>query len=249
MSTDNILCDTSAGILTITLNRPEKKNALNKAMYERIMAALGEAQNDDSIRVVLLKGQENCFTAGNDLGEFKSRKPDEMSTGIRMLEILARFEKPLVAAVGGIAIGIGTTMLLHCDLVYAATQTRFRLPFVPLGLVPEGASTLLIPAYAGHRRASELFMLGDFFGPRTALDAGIINAEIPAELLFEHARAAAVKLASQPQLALLETKRLMKQPTREQVLKTIQTENQIIGQLVATPESQAARKAAIRSKE
>jgi enoyl-CoA hydratase/carnithine racemase len=249
MSTDQILIDSNDAVLSITFNRPEKRNALNVDMYLRIIAALDEAQQDDQTRVVLLRGQEDCFTAGNDLKDFDHRNPGEKSAGIRLLETLARFEKPLVAAVAGFAVGIGTTMLLHCDLVYAAANTRFRLPFIPLGLVPEGASSLLIPRQIGHTQAAKLLLLGDFFDSATALRAGIICEEIPIDSLFDHARAVAHQLASLPARALLETKRLMKRPGQQQVLETISEESRVIQTLLNTAASRAARGTATGSEQ
>ena len=245
MPKTDILYEIVDSILTITINRPEKKNAFTTEMYQQIIQVLGDARKDDAIRVVLIRGHTDCFSAGNDLKNFRNRDPGVTSPGIKMLETLASFEKPVVAAVSGVAVGVGATMLLHCDLVYAASGTRFRLPFVQLGIVPEGASTLLIPAKTGHRRAAELLLLGDFFGPGVASEAGIITEELDIESVFDHARAVAGRLADQPPEALLETKRLMKRPVQTNVLETIELERQALERLLATSESEKARKSAL----
>ncbi len=249
MPAELVNLDIRDGILAITLKRPAKKNALNLEMYQCLNEALQAARTDDEIRVVLLQGNENCFTSGNDLFDFEDRNPDEKSAGILMLEQLATFEKPVVAAVAGVAIGIGVTLLLHCDLVYASPETRFRLPFVPLAIVPEGASTLLLPLMAGHQRASKLLLLGDFFNTKEACETGIVSEVVPLQELFSHARTAAEKLAGFPQTALLETKRLIKSHLQPRVLGAIEAERQIFNKLLETKESRAARKAARNSGE
>src|SRR5215472_16850415 len=157
------------------MDRPEKKNALTGAMYSAMTQALRLADSDSSVRVVVITGTENCFTAGNDLADFAAAKPGQPAPAIRYLETLAATTKPVAAAVSGVAIGIGTTMLLHCDLVYAAASARFQLPFVNLGLCPEAASSAILPSLMGLHRATELLFFGEPFGADIARDLGIVN--------------------------------------------------------------------------
>ena len=175
MSHPNILVDSKDGVVTIEISRREKKNAITSDMYRAMSAALSRARDDSHARVVVLRGQEDMFTAGNDLADFLQRKVGDPSAAIPFLHLIAGFEKPIVAAVAGNAVGIGTTMLLHCDLVYAADNTRFQLPFVNLALCPEGGSSLLLPRVAGYQRAAELLMLGEPFDATTAREAGFVN--------------------------------------------------------------------------
>src|SRR5262249_43503511 len=172
---DHINVELHDRILTIRIDRPEKKNALTAAMYAAMSEALQRAENDPAVRVVVITGTENCFTAGNDLADFAAAKPGQPTPAIRYLETLASAQKPVVAAVSGVAIGIGTTMLLHCDLVYAAAGARFQLPFVNLGLCPEAASTLILPWRMGHHRAAQLLFFGEPFGAEAARSFGLVN--------------------------------------------------------------------------
>lgn len=200
------------GILTIAFNRPDKKNALTSAMYAAIADALEAAETDNAVRVVVLTGNGGAFSAGNDLQDFLKNPPQgENSPVFRFLRAISTAAKPLVAAVAGVAIGVGTTMLLHCDLVYAGAGTKLSLPFVNLAVVPEAASSLLLPAMIGHHRAAELLMLGEPFDAETARAYGIVNAVFPdAEVLAEAMKVAA-RLAAKPPTALRLTKQLMRQ--------------------------------------
>jgi enoyl-CoA hydratase/carnithine racemase len=200
------------GILTIAFNRPDKKNALTSTMYAAIADVLEAAGTDDAVRVVVLTGNGGSFSAGNDLQDFLRNPPQgEDSPVFRFLRAISTAAKPLVAAVTGVAVGVGTTMLLHCDLVYAGAGSRLSLPFVNLALVPEAASSLLLPAMIGHHRAAELLMLGEPFGAETARAYGIVNAVFPdAEVLAEAMKVAA-RLAAKPPTALRLTKQLMRQ--------------------------------------
>lgn len=203
-----------AGLRTIRINRPEKKNALTRAMYGAMAEALREAAARPAVRAVLITGGTQCFTSGNDVGDFKVRgegSADAASPAQGFLAALRACPKPVVAAVAGYAIGIGTTLLLHCDLVYAAEGAVFRMPFVDLGLCPEGGSSLLIPQRAGQLLANELLMLGDAFTPATALRAGIVNAVLPTAELMATAEGVARRLAAKPPEALAATKRLLRQ--------------------------------------
>jgi enoyl-CoA hydratase/carnithine racemase len=206
-----ILTSKQAGILRITFNRPDKKNSITSAMYQSLADALKDARADRSVRVVLLSGSADLFTAGNDLADFMNNPPGGADAPVfQFLENISRCEKPIVAAVGGIAIGVGTTMLLHCDFVYAAENARFSLPFTSLGLVPEAASSYLLPQIAGHHKAAELLLLGEPFDAAKAKDAGFITAIVPAADLLATAEKTAQKIAALPGKSVRATKALLK---------------------------------------
>ncbi len=229
------------GVMQIGLNRPDKKNALNRAMYDAIRSAFLIAEQDSQIKSVLLYGTADAFTAGNDLADFNDRDPSKPSPAAVMLEVIHDFSKPVVAAVAGLAVGIGATILLHCDLVYAAPETRFRLPFVALGVCPEAGSSLMVPALAGHRLAAELLMLGDFFTSQTALDAGFVTRIVADQDIKTFGFDKAVQLAQQPVEALSITKLLLKQG-QHQVLKERMTEEfMLFNQMLQSDESIAVR--------
>jgi enoyl-CoA hydratase/carnithine racemase len=185
-----ILTETRDRVLRIEIARPEKKNSLTLDMYRAMADALDAAAADGGVRAVLVHGTRDCFTAGNDLKDFLERPPHAGEEGptFRFLRGLAQFPKPLIAAVNGPAVGIGTTMLLHCDLVFAAPGARFQMPFVPLGLVPEAGSSFLLPRIAGYQRAAELLLLGQPFTAEKALAAGFVTEIVPEAELFERAR-------------------------------------------------------------
>lgn len=207
----DILTSQADGILTITFNRPDKKNALTSAMYATLADALEAADTDPAVRVILFAGNGGAFTAGNDLQDFLNNPPQGDNTPVfRFLRAISTASKPLIAAVSGVAVGVGTTMLLHCDLVYAGESAKLSLPFVNLALVPEAASSLLLPAMVGHHRAAELLLLGEAFTPQTAKDYGIVNAIYPDDRLQAEATAVAQKLAAKPPTALRLTKQLLK---------------------------------------
>jgi enoyl-CoA hydratase/carnithine racemase len=209
---DPVLTERDGGVLRIELNRPEKKNAITIAMYQALGDALTSASADRGVRAVLLHGKPEVFSSGNDVADFLAAPPrGEDFAPFRFLRILGHFDKPLVAAVSGAAIGIGTTLLLHCDLVYAAAGARFQLPFASLGLVPEAASTLLLPRLAGWQKAAELLMLGEPFTAETAREIGLVNQVVAPEKVLETAAAAARALAAKPPGALRAAKALMKQ--------------------------------------
>lgn len=213
------------GALEIVMDRPARKNALTVAMYADMAEALSRAWRQTSVRVVLLRGEGGVFTSGNDLNDFMERGLVGEDTPVaHFLEALVSFDKPIVAAVEGHAIGIGTTMLLHCDLVYAAESARFRLPFVNLALVPEGASSYLLPRIMGHARAAELLYFGDPFDAPTAKELGIVNAVVPSEDLLAFARARVAALVAKPPEALKETKRLLKAPLTDQTRARMRAE-------------------------
>jgi len=221
------------GVLTLSLQRPEKKNALDLAMYRQLTAALQHAQQDDSVCVVLLQGSESCFSSGNDLTDFLAAGAlDKHHPVVQFLYTVAAFPKPLVAAVAGLAIGIGTTVLLHCDLVYATPECRFQLPFTQLGLCPEAASSLLLPQLAGYQRAAQYLLLGDAFSTEQAAQFGLINAIVPASELLLYAKNKALKLAALPASAVQRSKALLKAPQQQQVQQVMQHELQEFGDLL-----------------
>ncbi len=202
------------GVQVIRMNRPDKKNALTLEMYGAMADALTAGGDDAAVGVQMLCGGAD-FSAGNDLGDFLTLSTLFGTPLERFLQALASSKKPLLAAVDGAAVGIGSTMLLHCDLVLAAESARFQFPFINLGLVPEAASTLLLPRLAGHARAAELLMLGDPFGPEQALAAGLINRIVPAADLENAALALAARLAAKPRQAMAWTKALLKAAPEE----------------------------------
>lgn len=213
--TNHILTETKDHILTIQMNRPEKKNALTRAMYAALAEAITRANDDNAVRVLLLTGSGDSFTSGNDIMDFIQQPPADESTPVsQFLKAIATAQKCLVAAVNGLAIGVGTTMLLHCDLVYAATSARLQLPFVNLGVVPEAGSSYILPRLMGHQRAAELLLLGEPFSAAKGQTVGIINEVVADALLFDHAWAVAQKLASKPPAALRLTKGLLKENGR-----------------------------------
>ena len=230
-------------VARIEISRPEKKNALTSEMYARLTEAFRAAAQDPQVRVVLLHGSRDCFTSGNDVSDFLKRKPGESSPVFGLFQVLPAFEKPVVAAVAGAAVGIGTTLLLHCDLVYAATDARFQLPFVPLGIVPEFGSTLLLPRLAGYQRAAELLLLGQPFTAQKALEAGIATAVVPKDSLFDEAGKAATLLASLPPESLRLTKRLMKQGQAKELEAQIAEEGRLFVERLASPEAKEAMSA------
>lgn len=228
-------------VLQVGLNRPEKKNALTVSMYEAIGEALLAADNDPEIKAIVLHGTAEAFSSGNDLREFDQREPGKPSPAGRLLLILHGLQKPLIAAVSGLAVGIGTTLLLHCDLVVAAPDTRFRLPFVDLGLCPEAGSSLLLPASVGHRLAAEVLMLGDFFTTEKARELGIVNQVVATDQVLNHAVQVGQQLAAKPGQALMATKRLLKQATRDSVEERMRQEFQLFSELLVSEESVAIR--------
>ena len=233
------------GVATIEIARPEKKNALTAEMYTAMAQALAGAQADGNVRSVLITGQPGIFTSGNDIEDFMSRPPgqgsdSEASPVFRFLHALTTFEKPVVAAVTGAAIGVGTTMLLHCDFVYVSDEARLAMPFVGLGLVPEYASSLLVPQLMGQRRAAEKLLLGDPFTGEQAVECGIANAVLPAGEVMAQARRVAERFNQLPPGAVRDAKRLMRAPQRELVLQTIRIEGDIFGQRLRSPEAREA---------
>ncbi|KHK52901.1 enoyl-CoA hydratase [Ralstonia sp. A12] len=234
------------GVLTLTLARADKKNAITDAMYGALADALDAAERDSTVRVVLLRAEGDMFSAGNDIGEFASiamtgGKGDGERNVIRFLHALARATRPLVAAVQGRAVGIGTTMLLHCDFVLLADNAQLSTPFVNLALVPEAASSLLMPARLGHVRAFEMFALGDAVSAESALAWGLANRVVPLYQLGTEAEAIAARLARQPLGALTETKRLMRDA--ELLKQQMDVESASFAKRLKSPEAHEAFRA------
>lgn len=241
MHSENVVVETHGAVRVLRLMRPAKKNALTVDMYEALVAELAAAEADDAIRVLRVTGAPGVFTAGNDIFDFMQRPPtSEDSAVVRLLFALLDFSKPLVASVEGHAVGFGTTILLHCDLVLAAHGAKFRMPFVSLGLVPEAASSVLLPGIVGLQRASEWLMLGTVFGAEEAHVAGLVNRVVAPEALEEEAETMAQALAAQPKEALRLTKRLIRGPLREATLAAFQREGAIFVERLGSPEAMEA---------
>jgi enoyl-CoA hydratase/carnithine racemase len=227
----------------IELARLDKKNALTAQMYAQLAAALAAADKDREARAVLLHGAPDCFTAGNDVGDFLKRPAGGASPALALFEVLPNMAKPVVAAVGGPAVGIGSTLLLHCDLVYAAPNARFQLPFVPLGIVPEFGSTYLLPLLAGYQRAAELLLLGQPFSAQKAYEVGIVTQIVPENELLQKAKEAAQTLAALPAESIRLTKRLMKKRHGAALAETIAEETRTFTERLDSPEAKEAMSA------
>lgn len=237
----DILTREDSGVLIITFNREAKKNALTLAMYQRLTELLRQAEHDPAIAVVLFNGSPQVFSAGNDLADFIGDPPLEPDAPVwTFLGELASFPKPLMAAVCGVAVGIGTTLLLHCDLVHAGSNARFSLPFVNLGLCPEAGSSLLLPRLFGYQRAAEALLLGESFDAQVALQTGLVCRVLAPEQVLDSALAVARKLASKPQAALLETRRLLKSAEAPRLREQMEEETRSFTQLL---QGDAARQA------
>ena len=236
-----ILINHDAGVCTITLNRVERKNSINVAMYTALADALDAATLDASTRAVVIQGHETIFSSGNDISDFLNAPPAGQDSPVfRFLRSISTFTKPIVAAVCGPAVGIGTTMLLHCDLIYAGDNAAFSMPFVNLGLCPEAASSLLVPQLMGYPRAAEALLLGEPFSAETALEVGLVNRIVPPSEANALAQQQARKLAAKPLSALMETKRLMKKSNAPQLAERMAEEGASFARMLAEP---AAREA------
>jgi enoyl-CoA hydratase/carnithine racemase len=232
----------AAGVMQVTMNRPDRRNALDRASYAGLIEAIAAAEADDGIRALLLTGAGGCFTSGNDIKDFAAAAAagEGPRVAIDFLNAISTAKKPIVAAVEGFAVGIGTTMLLHCDLAFASTTASFRLPFVALGLSPEGGSSSLLPLVAGGKKAAELLMLGEAFDAATAAQAGLLNAVVPEGTALEHGLAKAKALAARPPQSLALTKMLLKRGTAEAVAETITIEADHFGRRLRSAEAMAA---------
>jgi enoyl-CoA hydratase/carnithine racemase len=238
--TNDVLVARDDNILRITMHRPAKKNALTGAMYDAMRNALELADRDEAIRAVLIAGSDGVFTAGNDIGDFLAGTRDEHgSPAFRFITAIALCDTPIVAAVDGNAVGVGTTMLFHCDLVYASPSAKFRMPFIDLGLVPEAASSMTVPLRAGMAKASEWLLLGEAFDANEAHRCGVINRVVPAGELIDTARQAAMRLAAKPAHALAATRRLMR-GKRAAIRAQMELERQAFAAALESPEAKAA---------
>ncbi len=232
------------GVSCVTLARPEKKNALTGAMYESLVAAFAEASREENVGALLLAGSQGVFTAGNDIGDFLSgafaaAASNAVSPGVEFIRALATFDKPLVAAIEGPAVGIGTTLCFHCDLVYAAPSARFQMPFVNLGVVPEAGSSLLAPLRFGAARAAQYLLLAEPFDAKTAHDLGLVNAIVEPGALLAHALANAQALAAKPREAMLATRRLLR-GDQSALLARMDEELRLFHERLHSPEARAA---------
>ena len=229
------------GLLLVRLARPEKKNALTGAMYDAMTEALGSADRDDTVGAVVITGSGGVFTAGNDLSDFLAVAQGSSGDlpASRFIRQLARTETPLVAAVEGLAIGVGTTLTFHCDLVYAAPGTTFRMPFVDLGLVPEAGSSYLLPRRIGLAKATEFLMMGEGYDAAEAVRLGLVNAVVESDRLLQHALAQAAKLAAKPRSAVAATRRLIRGDGAE-LAAAIETEAQAFREALASPAARLA---------
>ena len=228
------------GVATIEIARPEKKNALTGAMYRAMADALDAAKADAAVRAVLITGQPGIFTSGNDIEDFARRQPGTESPALQLMRALMACDKPVVAAVTGAAIGIGTTLLLHCDFVYVSDEARLAMPFVGLGLVPEFASSLIVPQLMGNVRAAEKLLLGDPFTGAEAVECGIANAVLPAGEVVNHARRIAERFNALAPGAVRDTKTLMRRARAELAKETIAVESEVFARRLSSPEAPEA---------
>ena len=237
----DVLITKTQSVLTLQFNRPAKKNAITAAMYQSMADALKNAEDDSSIRVILFIGGPQIYTAGNDLEDFAHQPPSTADSPVhQFLRQISRANKPIIAAVAGAAVGIGTTMLLHCDLVYAAPDARFSMPFVQLGLCPEAASSLLLPQLMGYQRAAEKLLFGEAFQADEAHRCGLVTAIVDADKLHSFAHSQAVKLAGLPAASVRTTKRLMKSSQVASIESSMAAENDLFGAMLSSPEAREA---------
>ena len=239
----DILSSKENGVLTLEFNRPERKNAITAAMYQTMADAITAADQDTAVRAILIVGKPEIFTAGNDLEDFMKSGRDvavEDRSVYKFMLALSGATKPIVAAVSGAAVGIGTTLLMHCDLVYAADNAKFSMPFVQLGLCPEFASSLLLTQIAGYPRAAEKLMLGEAFLAQEALEMGLVSKVLPAAELLAFAQGQAAKLVALPASSIRATKQLMKASRNALVGETITAENKLFSAMLTAPEAKEA---------
>jgi enoyl-CoA hydratase/carnithine racemase len=237
-------------VLRITINRPEKKNALSQAMYTALAEAVERGDANPDVRVMVLHGNGDSFTAGNDLQDFMANPwtGKDVPPAVRFMFAVARATKPVIAAVHGSAVGIGVTILLHCDLVYAAEDAKLVMPFVNLGIVPEAGSTVLVPQLIGHQRAAELFMLSAPMTAQRAYELGFVNTVVPLDKLMETAVGAAQMLAEKPLASLRATKALMKKPWAAEVERAMQEEVKVLAERLTSPECREALMAFVQKR-
>lgn len=240
---EKIIVSRDRGVLRLLMNRPEKKNALDREMYRALIAALDEADRDETVHAVVFAGAGGNFTAGNDLADFRDFASGrdiapgaEIFPALTFVRAAAAFEKPLVAAVTGDAVGVGTTLLFHCDLVYASSEARFTMPFIDLALPPEGGASLLVPQRFGMAKASQYLLLGESFDGAEALRLGLVNALAPSEGVLDLAMDAARRLAAKPSQALFAARRLMRGEPND-ILSRIDAEAALFAKALTSPEA------------
>lgn len=239
---EHVVTELTENVLRITINRPEKKNALTLAMYNAMAEAVEQGEGNPEVRVMLLHGNGDSFTAGNDLQDFMANPwtGKDVPPAVRFMLAVAHAKKPVIAAVHGSTVGIGVTILLHCDLVYAADNAKLVMPFVNLGIIPEAGSTFMVPALMGHQRAAELLMLGAPMNAQRAYELGLVNAVVPPDMLLESAMGAAQMLAEKPAAAVRATKELMKKPAAAEVDRVIKEELEVLAERLKSPECREA---------
>lgn len=249
MNTDLVLTEVQDRVMTIRMNRPAKKNALNSEMYQGLAAAFTEAERNPDVRVVILTGTADSFSSGNDIADFIN-KPNQPGSSViaDFMKSVIGCGKPVIAAVQGLAIGIGTTVLMHADLIYASDKARFQMPFVNIGICPEFGGNLVLPSLMGHARAAELLLLGEMFSPDKAREYGLVNEVLPDEQVQARARQQALKLAAQPPNALRATKRLLKRWTQQQLEEVIAEEIRQFSAMLTMPEAREALTAFVQKR-
>lgn len=236
-----ILSHIDHGVMTLTFNRVDKKNSLTADMYTALADAVEQAERNADVRVLVFQGHETVFCAGNDIADFLNNPPSTPDAPVfRLLRNIAAFPKPVLAAVAGPAVGIGTTLLFHCDLVYAGDNAAFAMPFVNLGVCPEAASSLLAPQMMGYHRAAEALLLGEPFMAEAALEVGLVNRVLPPTEVNSYVQVQARKLAAKPLSSLLETKRLMKAGQAQLVQKQMNEEAASFGRMLTEPAAKEA---------
>jgi enoyl-CoA hydratase/carnithine racemase len=246
---NTILSHCDGGVQILHIHRPDKKNALTGDMYRALASGIRQADNDAAVRVILLRGEDDCFTSGNDVNDFVGG--DERNSerpSVLFMKAIAHARKPVVAAVNGLAIGIGTTLLMHCDLVYAAADAWLQLPFTRLGLCPEAGSSYLAPLLMGHQRAAELLLLGERFSAEKARECGLVNEVLPAAQVLPRALERARALAALPTAAVQTSKHLLKRPQQAAIDETIALELLNFSRLLHTEEAQAILQAFLTRK-
>lgn len=239
-----IKTELAKGLLTITIDRPDRKNSFTNEMYTALGDAFEGAFHGSAVKVVLIKGHPDCFSAGNDLGDFLNNPPSGSESPVfRFLRLISNFPKPIVAQVEGVAVGIGTTLLLHCDLVYASDKARFSVPFAKLGLCPEAGSSFILPRLAGYQQAAELLLLGDLFSAQKALGCGIVSDVLPADEIDAHVQKQVAKLLALPMPSLITTKRYMKAPLKGRIAEVMNYEGEQFVAMLDRPQAKEAFKA------
>jgi enoyl-CoA hydratase/carnithine racemase len=239
--TENIKSTYADGILCLQIHRPEKRNAITPDMYASLAKSLAQADEDEQVKVVVLHGTDSCFTSGNDLNTFRNGPmPDKVYPHNIFLSALSKVRKPVIAAVNGPALGIGTITLLHCDLVYAAADVKFSFPFINLGLSPEGGTSYLLPRLAGNRKAMEMVLFGEQFGVDAALDIDLINEIVTEQPVLERAMQRAETLAGRSADAVQTAKQLMKSSTADAIAQAMSREQKVFSERLGSAEAQNA---------